>query len=224
MKIKNLSLVFLCLYLFTACSQSNFTVVQEENLKYNLIDKSGKKIFKDSFDEIKRASSKYYIVEKDSKKGLYSIEKEAFSKIDYDEITLEFNNLFVVKKDGKYTLINENLREILDNSYEEIINEEQEIIFLKSNKKWSCYLDERIKQEKTFDEVYSYSENKARVVIGDKWGFIDKNCDLVVEAKYDFVSNFINGYAKVFLDGKIIYIDSKAKEISKKTFVFGQYF
>ncbi len=48
-----------------------------------------------------------------------------------------------------------------------------------------------------YDRVYRFSENKARFKNKDKWGFLNKNGQIVVPAKYDYATDFHNGYASV---------------------------
>ena len=48
-----------------------------------------------------------------------------------------------------------------------------------------------------YDRVYCFSENKARFINKDKWGFLYINGQVAVPAKYDYVSDYHNGYASV---------------------------
>lgn len=48
-----------------------------------------------------------------------------------------------------------------------------------------------------YKEVYCLKENKARFIENGKWGFLNQNGNVVVPAKYDFESDYINGYATV---------------------------
>ena len=49
---------------------------------------------------------------------------------------------------------------------------------------------------------------------GDKWGFCDKNKNIVIECNYDRVGDFSEGFATVFLDGKWGYINKRGEEIT----------
>jgi hypothetical protein len=49
----------------------------------------------------------------------------------------------------------------------------------------------------TYDVVGAFSEGLAAVAQKNKWGFIDENGKEVVAPKYDCVSNFLNGVARV---------------------------
>ena len=48
-----------------------------------------------------------------------------------------------------------------------------------------------------YERVYRFSENKAIFRNNGKYGFFNRNGKVVVPAKYDFVTDFHNGYASV---------------------------
>lgn len=56
------------------------------------------------------------------------------------------------------------------------------------------------------------------VKIDGKWGFTDKDGNLVIEPQYEDAASFCNGYAAVKLNGKWGYIDSDGKMIIKPYF------
>ena len=64
----------------------------------------------------------------------------------------------------------------------------------------------------TGDYSLCFSEGLAKVKRNNKWGFIDKTGQEVVELKYDYVSNFENGYAVVTLG---VHPNSKYRLINK---------
>jgi len=70
-----------------------------------------------------------------------------------------------------------------------------------------------------YDYIGEFSSELIIVKIGDKYGFINKNNELVVEAIYDNVYGFNNGYAKGIKEHddeqKIFIIDKTGKVISK---------
>ncbi|MGC8729415.1 MAG: FlgO family outer membrane protein [Elusimicrobiales bacterium] len=66
-----------------------------------------------------------------------------------------------------------------------------------------------------YDYVYSFSEGLASVREKGKYGFIDKNNNLIVTPKYEDAYWFENGVAKVKLNGKWGVVDKKGKEIIK---------
>ena len=61
--------------------------------------------------------------------------------------------------------------------------------------------------------VREYYNGLAIVVLNDKYGFVDKNKNVVVPIKYDDVEKFQEDYAVVGLDGKYGYINRQGEEV-----------
>jgi hypothetical protein len=55
--------------------------------------------------------------------------------------------------------------------------------------------------------AWEFSGGLARVSNGDKWGYIDRDGNLVIEMKFDDAESFHNGIARVEIDDKYGYID-----------------
>ena len=70
-----------------------------------------------------------------------------------------------------------------------------------------------------YDSVKRFQEGLAPVCIGDKWGFVDNNGELVVKPKFKSVSGFNNGTATCYLEhesyGNYEIIDRKGTIIEK---------
>ena len=64
-----------------------------------------------------------------------------------------------------------------------------------------------------FDDVYSFSEGMAIVVKDNKYGFIDQTGNVVVDLRYDYATDFSNGFAAVstggFWDEYVGYVEGK---------------
>ena len=63
------------------------------------------------------------------------------------------------------------------------------------------------KKKRGYEFVDGYVEELARVLLNDKWGFIDKSGTLVIPCKYDDSGSFSEGLAEVKLNGKSGFID-----------------
>jgi hypothetical protein len=64
-----------------------------------------------------------------------------------------------------------------------------------------------------FDGADSFSEGMAEVLVGDKRGYIDKACKIVIEPQFDGADSFSEGLAAVTLGDKYGYIN-KAGEVA----------
>jgi hypothetical protein len=59
----------------------------------------------------------------------------------------------------------------------------------------------------TYDEARDFSEGLAAVKFNGKWGYIDKNDNVVIPCKYDAIGMFSEGLAQVELNNKTGFID-----------------
>lgn len=61
------------------------------------------------------------------------------------------------------------------------------------------------------DKESLFNEGLISVYIDGKWGFINKDGEVAIEAKYDLATNFSCGLATVGIDGKFGYINAKGE-------------
>jgi hypothetical protein len=59
--------------------------------------------------------------------------------------------------------------------------------------------------------IHPFSEGLARVKVNGKWGFIDQNGEMIIDAIYSEAYNFNEGIATVVLNGKFGFINSKGE-------------
>ena len=69
-----------------------------------------------------------------------------------------------------------------------------------------------------FDELGNFSENLARIKIGNKWGYVDEAGEIVIRPAFSGAGDFCEGYSKVLINGKWAFIDKKGKFITKPLF------
>lgn len=72
--------------------------------------------------------------------------------------------------------------------------------------------------EREYDYVGNFKENRAPVMKGNKWGFVDRQNQLIVPLIYDTVDEFIGGYAQVVKKAesgtfKYIFVDQNGNEL-----------
>ena len=120
-----------------------------------LIDKEGKKVSKETYQDIRINNDDSYI----------------------------YRNVMIAQKDGKYKLYDqdENLISTFECDDVDIITDD-ELIAYKQGGKWG-FVDTKgeVKIEPTYDEAKSFSNGLAAVCKGDKWGFIDLSGKLVID-------------------------------------------
>ena len=61
-----------------------------------------------------------------------------------------------------------------------------------------------------------FSENLGRIKLSGKYGFIDKNGEIVIPCQYDQAWAFVDGLARVKMNGRWGYIDTTGKWFDSK--------
>jgi len=85
-----------------------------------------------------------------------------------------------------------------------------------SGGKWGYYaLDKGIAIEPSFSMAKSFSEGIAAIQIESKWGFINKNGEMVVPCEYDdLISSYSDGKGELLMNDNIYVFDKDGKTIS----------
>lgn len=152
--------------------------------------------------------------------------KEHKEEFDYASPFYE-NKVAAVKKDNKWFLINKNIERIDDKYYDDIKIDNLEcaihsnVIFAKKNGKYMM-IDTKGREitEPLFDDAdfFVNINEYAAVKIDDKWGFLNLEGKLIIDAKYDDAFSFSCGLAPVLVEGKWGYIDINEKLVIEPQF------
>ena len=79
-------------------------------------------------------------------------------------------------------------------------------------------LDNGVSPTDIFKEIGDFNDGYAKVILNDKWNFINRNNKLLSDTWFDWVNNFYNGYAYVMLGDKGNLINQNGKCISDTWF------
>ena len=134
----------------------------------------------------------------------------------YDDCSAMGNGYGAVDRDGKWGLIDSAGNEVIPLTYERLVMDEKgvacrnERVFLVDG--YGYYLADcqgnLISQTRYDDAKLFYDGTYAAVKSGDKWGFIDKDGNMVLEPLYEDARSFSGGMAAVRYGGKWGLIDS----------------
>src|SRR5574344_1876110 len=101
----------------------------------------------------------------------------------------------------------------------------------KPNGKWQDLVNscsERVKNgeeiDDVFDNVHDFSDGFARIKLGNKYNFIDKEGNYLSKQWFDYASTFHDGFAKVKLNVKYNYINKHCNYLSKQWFDYADNF
>ncbi len=184
----------------------------QNETKYGLITKEGKELIEEKYSYMEYLYNDYFIVSNEnSKLGVVNnkdavkipIENDSVQKVEGTDLiqAVVANTTKLYDKTMNNICEMENATVEVNSDYIKIYNDKQIQYFSKDGKE--------LKNTDTYpnNELFSKQEN-------GKWGFVNKNGSMVVEAKYDKVTEFNEyGYAAVNKDGKWGAINKKGEEV-----------
>ena len=184
----------------------------QNETKYGLITKEGKELIEEKYSYMEYLYNDYFIVSNEnSKLGVIDnkdavkipIENDSVQKVEGTDLiqAVVANTTKLYNKTMNNICEMENATVEVNSDYIKIYNDKQIQYFSKDGKE--------LKNTDTYpnNELFSKQEN-------GKWGFANKNDSMVVEAKYDKVTEFNEyGYAAVNKDGKWGAINQKGEEV-----------
>lgn len=195
----------------------------ENGTKYGVIGKDGKQIIEEKYNYIEYLYDNYFIVSNEnSKLGIIDDKDNIKIAIENDSLQRVQNTDIIqtmTAEDKMTRLYSKSMNKIceIENATVEIKND----YIMVSNEKENKYFN-KDGQEVENTEVYKSNTLFSKMEDG-KWGFADKNGNMVVQAKYDKVSEFNNyGFAAVEKDGKWGAIDKDGKEVVATIYIFNE--
>ena len=204
----------------TSNEKYRIRINNENGTKYGVINKEGTQLIEEKYSYIEYLYENYFIVSKENGKlGIVD---------DKDEVKIEINNdslqriqgtdlIQTINNNTKLTTIySKEMKNIceLENG---IVNEDENYIKIYNEIDEDKYLSKDGKELKNTDV---YKENRLFASKkGYKWGFLDKNGNIVVDYKYDKVTEFNKyGFAAVKLGEKWGAINDNGKEVIAPTY------
>ena len=195
---------------------NNYGIITVDG-KETYINKSGKRISSESFDDaypfsdgmaMVKINDKYSYINTEGKR----IDKEFIHGYDYSD------GYACVKEGQSYRYIDKkgNLAFGKDRTFSNAKPFSNGMAAFR-DKKWG-YIDTSGKEviKTQFDCAYYFGTELAPVKMGDKFGIINKTGKLVFEAKYDYVTEFVNGKASIWKGNNYSYITSEGEIVSGK--------
>ena len=207
----------------TSNEKYKIRINNENGTKYGVINEDGEQIIEEEYNYIEYLFDNYFIVSNEqSKLGVID---------DDDNVKIELNNDALQKIEGTNVIQATTTADSTTRLYSkdmsqvcEMTNANVEIAdnYIKiSNDTETRYFDKDGKELKN-TEVYPNNTLFAKKE-NDKWGFANKNGNIVVEAKYDKVTEFNEyGFAGVRLDGKWGVVNSAGEEVLSPTYTLNE--
>lgn len=203
----------------TSNEKYKIRINNENGTKYGVIGKDGKQIIEEKYNYIEYLYDDYFIVSNhNSKLGVIDNKENIKIEIENDSLQKVQNTDIIqaVKSNEKLTkLYSKNMVKICEMQNAKVTFKDEYIVI--SNEIEQKFFN-KDGQEVDKEEVYSsntlFSKNN-----NGKWGFVDKNNNMIVEAKYDKVTEFNEyGFAAVSKNGKWGSIDKNGKEVVEPSY------
>ena len=191
----------------------------ENGSKYGVINESGEQVIEEKYSYIEYLYDNYFIVSNEnSKLGIVDSKDQEKVEIKYDSLQkIDRTDLIQTK------ISNTDVTELYDKNFNRILQmtnatiEQKDNYIIISNDLETKYFDNQGK-ELTNKEVYPNNSIYAKQENG-LWGFEKRDGSLVVECKYDKVTELNSyGFASVLKDGKWGAIDKDGKEVVAPTY------
>lgn len=216
----------------------------EDGYRYGYMNYKRKKLLDTEYNEIIRQGG---IGSEDTDKDVFLVAKKngQYGLIKNKKIILDFryqsidysgvNNLFIVTRSTKSGVYNSTGKKILSVKYDEV-EVHDTYIQTKSGNEIAYYnlLGNRIdkstikEEDKNEEKETTTNELTGKLIPkenDDKWGFIDSNSNVVVDYKYEKVTEFNKyGFAGVKLDGKWGSIDENGNVVVEPIYNLDNYY
>lgn len=200
-----------------------FFIAQNEQGYYSIISKDIQ--IDNKYTYISYAFDNFFIfTNEEGKSGVLNIYTGDEVPAEYDNIILLENaRALEARKGNEVDIYSENFEKTLTmtEGVVESVNENYISVYSKNDLK---YIDKKgniVKNTEVFDnlKLYSYQAEDG------KWGFTDKEGNIVVNAKYDVVTELNEyGFAGVYQEGKWGVVNSKGEEIVVPSYELETYY
>jgi len=186
----------------TATANSNYFITVDQDDIYYVVDSEGKKVIDNDYSYIEYLPGDYFIVAKDGKNGIIDISGKSVVELAYTSI-FRLNDTDILQAEMIETktidLYSSNLHKIVSMENATITTGENYIL-LSSDTDFSYYDFSGNKLEAK--DIFSNNQLFAKK-INDKWGFVDKSGNVVIQNEYEMVTEFNEyGFAGIKKDGK----------------------
>ena len=183
-----------------------FIICVNNEEKYGVIDNNENQIIENKYFFLSYLWEDYFIAKNENYFGIINSSNEIILNFEYDSLQkVEQTNIIEGLKNNKKIYLNKNLKQIKE--FEDVKRKlENNYLKLYSiNKKELIYLDKDGNVVENTDhlnaKLFAKEEN-------GKWGFINKAGEFIVNAKFDYVTEFNKyGFAGIMKDGKWGVID-----------------
>ncbi len=195
-----------------------YSIVYGEDEIYKVIDNDGNIIIDKSYTYIEELDNNYFIVANYNNNGIVNLTGKSVVELRYSSIfKLDNTNLLQanISSTNTISLINSNMEIIITMEGASIeVGDNYIRLYSETENKYFDYSGNTITAKEVFTENNLYA-----VELDGKWGFEDKDGNLIVQNEYDMVTEFNEyGFAGIKLDEKWGVVNSNGEIILEPTY------
>ena len=190
-------------------------IVYDEDGIYKIIDNSGNVVIDNKYTNIEEIADNYYIVANNRNNGIIDLTGKSLVDLKYNSI-VELDNTELLQANISATstvsLINKNMQVVVTMDNANIDVEDGYIrLYSETEDKYFDYAGNELSVKDVFpnNKMYAQEEN-------GKWGFADKNGNIIVQNEYDMVTELNEyGFAGIKKDDKWGVIDENGQIVQE---------
>ena len=190
-------------------------IVYDEDGIYKIIDNNGNVVIDNKYTNIEEIADNYYIVANNRNNGIIDLTGKSLVDLKYNSI-VELDNTELLQANISATstvsLINKNMQVVVTMDNANIDVEDGYIrLYSETEDKYFDYAGNELSAKDVFpnNKMYAQEEN-------GKWGFVDKNGNIIVQNEYDMVTELNEyGFAGIKKDDKWGVIDENGQIVQE---------
>ena len=199
---------------------------------FYVIDRSGNNIFQRSWDRIDDLGDYYLVSERDAltserKSGLMDRNGNIIVEVKY-ESARPIGSIFAVKTDGMWGAINSDGETVIPFEYVSLNSLNDHLYYAGTGDSVISYRlfnsQGEIVSETLYDDIKTFYENRAVVMKGDCYGYIDEDGNAVTGLEFEDAKGFNDGIAWVRKNEKWGCIDLDGNEVIPFAYDHQSYF
>ncbi len=199
-------------------SDGKHSIVYGKDDIYKIIDNSGNVVIDNSYTYIEEVANNYFIVASSQKNGIIDLTGKSVVDLKYSSIfKLDNTDLLQanISDTNTVSLINKNMQVIITMDQAGIeVTDNYVKIYSEQDIKYYDYSGNELSAQTLFPENKIYAKK-----INDKWGFVDKNGNVVIQSQYEMVTEINEyGFAGIKQNGKWGVINAEGQIIKEPVY------
>jgi len=198
---------------------SNLLATVEMDDQYGVINYLGDTIIPIIYDELGEFSEGLIYAGLGDSYGYFNTQGEIVIPFEYSNAFDFTEGLAIVKSDSGYGVINDSGRVLIPTIYEMVLPDSTLCIVKSEDKYGVLTYDGDTLVAFDYDAIGKFTDNRAIAANGDIFNYINTSGEIAIEESFGFndyslnYSAFTNGYALVFVKGRVGIIDTLGKRV-----------